>query len=176
MTRIQTEGANVFREMRRKAQQLSRGECERILSEASCGVLAVTGDGGYPYAVPVNHVYRDGRIAFHCAKQGHKIDAVRASDKVSFCVIAADEVIPGERTTAYVSVIAFGRARILEKEEELRPVCEAIGEKFCPQHLEACREETDQVLAAGGMYAVEIEVEHLSGKCGREVLKRRQEG
>ena len=83
----------MFREMRRKTQQLSQKECEEILRNATSGVLGVIGDGGYPYTVPVSHVYKDGVIAFHCAKTGHKIDAIRNNEKVSFCVIAQDEVM-----------------------------------------------------------------------------------
>lgn len=164
----------MFRQMRRFKQQLSKEECEAILREATSGVLAVHGDDGYPYAVPVSHVYRDGKIAFHCAKVGHKIDAIRGSDKVSFCVIAQDEVMPVERTTAYISVIAFGQARIVEDEAGLRRICEWVGEKFCPDHMEGAYQETDEVIAANRMYCVEIDVEHLTGKCGNEVLKRRR--
>ena len=164
----------MFREMRRFKQQLSKDECEAILRDATSGVLAVQGDDGYPYAVPVSHVYRDGKIAFHCAKTGHKIDAIRASEKVSFCVVAQDEVMPMERTTAFISVIAFGRARIVEDEPGLRKIAGWIGEKFCPNHLEGCFQETDEVIAANRMYCVEIDVEHLTGKCGSQVLKRRR--
>ena len=164
----------MLRKMRRINQQLSKEECEAILRETTSGVLAVYGDDGYPYAVPVSHVYRDGVIAFHSAKVGHKIDAIRSNEKVSFCVIAQDEVMPVERTTAYISVIAFGRARIVEDEPGLRRICEWIGEKFCPGHMDGAYQETDEVIAANRMYCVEIKVEHLTGKCGNQVLKRRK--
>lgn len=164
----------MFREMRRISQQLSREECEAILQSATSGVLAVHGDDGYPYAVPVSHVYRDGVIAFHCAKAGHKLDALRSDEKVSFCVIAQDIVDPVERTTAYISVIAFGRARIVEDEAGLRRVCGWIGEKFCPNHLEGCIRETDEAVTAHTLTCVEIEVERLTGKCGKQVLRQRR--
>lgn len=66
-----------FRPMRRNRQQLSREECERILGCCTSGVLALTGDGGYPYAVPLSYVYADGAVIFHSAQQGHKIDAIK---------------------------------------------------------------------------------------------------
>jgi nitroimidazol reductase NimA-like FMN-containing flavoprotein (pyridoxamine 5'-phosphate oxidase superfamily) len=163
----------MFREMRRKAQQLSEEECIEILKRATSGVLAVYGDDGYPYAVPVSHVYYDGKIAFHCAKDGHKIDAIRRNGKVSFCVIAQDEVMPKERTTAFISVIAFGKARIIEDEAGLRKIAGMVGEKFSADYPEECRKETDEVIAANRMYCVEITVEHMTGKCGKEVLLRR---
>lgn len=164
----------MFREMRRKAQQLTPEECAGILKTATSGVLGVFGDDGYPYTVPVSHVYEDGRICFHCAKEGHKIDAIRRNEKVSFCVIAQDEVIPEKRTTAYSSVIAFGRARIVEDEEGLRRIAGWIGDKFSPDYPEDCRKETDEVIAADRMYCVEITVDHLTGKCGKEVMLRKK--
>ena len=164
----------MFREMRRKAQQLSQEECVEILNNATSGVLAVYGDDGYPYTVPVSHAYEDGKIVFHCAKEGHKIDAIRRNEKVSFCVVAQDEVMPKERTTAFISVIAFGRARIVDDEAGLRHIAGLIGEKFSADYPEECQKETDSVIAANRMYCVEITIDHLTGKCGRQVLFRRK--
>ena len=67
----------MFRPMRRFKQQLSRERCEETLRRGSYGVLAVLGDEGYPYSVPLNYRYSDGKICFHCAASGHKLDAVR---------------------------------------------------------------------------------------------------
>lgn len=163
----------MFREMRRFKQQLAKEECEEILKNATSGVLGVHGDDGYPYTVPVSFVYEDGKIFFHGAKTGHKTDAIRRNEKVSFCVIAQDRVMPKERTTAYISVIAFGRAKIVEDEAGLRRIAGLIGEKYSHDFPELCRQETDEVIAGGRMNCVEITVEHLTGKCGGEVLKAR---
>ena len=108
----------MFREMRRKGQQISAKECAEILSNAKSGVLGLHGDDGYPYTVPVSFVYTPGpgiqeegaqtegvkaeqlpagtlgTIGFHCAKTGHKIDAIRRNEKVSFTVVAMDEIMP----------------------------------------------------------------------------------
>ena len=77
----------MFREMRRKRQLLPQEQALEILENNTSGVLALSGDGGYPYAVPMSYVYNDGKIYFHCAKAGHKIDAIRSCDKASFCVV-----------------------------------------------------------------------------------------
>ena len=77
----------MFREMRRNRQILTQAECEAILAACTNGVLAVSGDDGYPYAVPLSYVYRDNKIFFHCAKTGHKLDAIARNEKVSFCVV-----------------------------------------------------------------------------------------
>ena len=91
----------MFREMRRSRQSLTDQESIILLEEGSSGVLAVAGDDGYPYAVPLSYVYDSGSRAvyFHCALSGHKLDAVHKNPKVSFCVIGQDQVVPEEYTT-----------------------------------------------------------------------------
>ena len=69
----------MFRSMRRALQQLSDDECRRILEKATSGVLALSGDDGYPYAVPISFALDGDRIIFHSAVTGHKIDAIRRS-------------------------------------------------------------------------------------------------
>ena len=72
-----------FRKMRRSRQQLSKSECEAILSMATSGTLALLGDNGYPYAVPISYVYTDGKLYFHSATTGHKVEAIRQCDKAA---------------------------------------------------------------------------------------------
>ena len=52
------------------------------------------GDDDYPYAVPLSFAYDDGRLYFHVAKSGHKLDALRRNPKASFCIIEQDKVVP----------------------------------------------------------------------------------
>ena len=89
----------MFREMRRKLQLLDEKESIALLERGTAGVLALSGDEGYPYAVPISYVYNDSKIFFHSAVSGHKIDAIKNSDKASFCVIAQDHIVPKEYTT-----------------------------------------------------------------------------
>ena len=76
-----------FREMRRKRQQLSNDESIAILEKATAGTLALLGDDDYPYAVPISYVYHEGKLFFHSALAGHKVDAIRKYEKASFCVM-----------------------------------------------------------------------------------------
>lgn len=108
----------MFREMRRSKQQLSQEETEAVLTRGTSGVLSVLGDGGYPYGVPLSYVYHDGKLYFHWALSGHKLDAVRACPKASFCVVDRDQVVPPEYTTYFRSAIAFGTVRVVEDPEE----------------------------------------------------------
>ncbi len=89
----------MFREIRRKKQSLSEAETIEILQSCTSGVLAVSGDDDYPYAVPLSFAFKDGKLYFHFAKKGHKMDGIKKNDKVSFCVIQADDVHPKTFTT-----------------------------------------------------------------------------
>ena len=152
----------MFRDMRRKAQILSEVECKSILKAASSGVLAVSGDDGYPYAVPLSFVYDNGSIFFHCAGAGHKYDAIKSCDKASFCVIAQHAVVPEEYTTYFKSVIAFGRVNFVDGDERLTAL-EKLALKYYPddnaQHREmSINKELSRVVI------VELKIEHMTGK------------
>ena len=162
----------MFRPMRRSKQQLSREETEAILTAGSSGVLALAGDEGYPYAVPISYVYQDGKLYFHCALTGHKMDAVRRSDKASFCVVAQDQVSPERYTTLYRSAIAFGRMRVVEDPAEKRAAALLLGEKYNPGHEAEANAEIDRHFA--NLAILELSIEHLSGKEGLELTRQRQ--
>lgn len=163
----------MFREMRRKKQQLTQEETMGILREGTSGVLSLTGDEGYPYGVPLSYVYDGDKLYFHCAKEGHKIDAIRKNPKASFCVIAQDEIVPEKYTTCYRSVIAFGSVRILENEGEKRRAIEELALKYAPEDSEENRQnyiEKDWE----PLCMLEMTVEHLSGKEAIELVRRKQ--
>ena len=98
----------MFRAMRLKDQQLDEDRVSEILNTCTNGVLSVKGDNGYPYGVPLSYAYADGKIYFHCSKEGYKVELLKADPKVSFTVISQDNIIPEAYNTLYVSVIAFG--------------------------------------------------------------------
>ena len=161
----------MFRTMRRHAQALSDAQCREILAGGSSGVLAVCGDGGYPYAVPLSYAYSGGKIYIHCAPEGHKLDAIAREEKVSFCVVERDDVVPEEYTTRYRSAIAFGRARVLTQPQELRPALMAICRKYAPG--QDARSEGEIEGALGRVAVIEVEVDHLSGKESRALARMR---
>jgi len=158
----------LFREMKRITQILSEEDTNRIMMTASSGVLALTGDGGYTYAVPLSFAYEDSRIYFHCAKEGHKIDALNNNNKVSFCVIDKDEVIPEAFNTIYRSVIAFGRARILDDDRERMEALESLIRKYSPAYASQGKKEIEKYWDK--VCLVEIYVEHITGKASRDFL------
>lgn len=158
----------MFREMHRSKQLLSDKEAIEILDAHGSGVLAVSGDDDYPYTVPINYVYRDGRLFFHSARKGHKIDAIRRNDKVSFCVIDRDDVVQETFTTLFRSVIVFGRARILTDDGERLSAFTSLVEKHSPDYPEQGRQEVEN---CAGACMVEIRIEHLTGKAAIEIVE-----
>lgn len=161
----------VFRKMRRFRQQLSTSQCEAILSTAASGTLALLGDNGYPYAVPISHIYSDEKIYFHSAKDGHKVDAIRNYERASFCVIASDDVRPSEFTTYFRSVIAFGRIQIVESERERLYAATLLGVKYNPGDTDRLHEEIEKGLSH--MLILRFDIEHLSGKEAIELVRER---
>lgn len=160
-----------FRPMRRNRQQLSREECERILGRCTSGVLALTGDGGYPYAVPLSYVYANGAIIFHSAVQGHKVDAIRRDNRCSFCVIEQDEIKPAEFTTHFRSVIAFGRIHILEDTDEKVQALRCLGRRYSPNDEPGLQHEIDKSL--DHVLLLRLDIDHLSGKQAIELVREK---
>jgi nitroimidazol reductase NimA-like FMN-containing flavoprotein (pyridoxamine 5'-phosphate oxidase superfamily) len=160
----------MFREMRRKKQELTTAERAEILERGTSGVLAVSGDDGYPYAVPLSYVYADGRIYFHCAAAGHKTDALERCEKASFCVIDKDETVPEKFTTLYRSVIVFGRVRTIADAAEKRAALETLAAKYSPDEP-GLQAEVDGAL--GRVRMLVLEPEHATGKESIELAKRR---
>lgn len=157
-----------FRTMRRKRQQMSDADCITLLQQATSGTLALLGDGGYPYAVPISYVYADGRLFFHSALSGHKVDAIRGCDKASFCVIGQDDVKPAEYTTYYRSVIVFGRIRIIEDEAEKLAAARLLGNRYNPNQEEALQKELHHGLSR--MLMIVLTPGHITGKESVELL------
>ncbi len=162
-----------FRDMRRKRQQLSDEESIGILENATSGTLALLGDNGYPYAVPISYVYHEGHLYFHSALSGHKIDAIRKCDKASFCVIDQDEVKPKKYTTYFKSVIAFGRIHIIEDEQEKLATARMLGNRYNPNDDESLQKELESGFAR--MLMIRFDVEHLTGKEAIELTKQRHQ-
>ena len=155
----------MFRKMRRIGQEIPKEECEEILTNEPRGVLALLGDDDYPYAIPMSHVYVDGKIYFHGAQEGHKNDAVKRHQKVSYCVM--DKGVKAEDSWWYTfkSVIVFGKIRTLTDRDEKIEKLTHLGDKFFPTHEETL-DEINRLLDRTEVF--EITIEHMSGKIVKE--------
>lgn len=153
----------MFRPVRKKKNEISAEAAKTLLCHARRGVLAVQGDDGYPYAIPVNYLYDESarKIYFHGARAGHKVDALRACDKVCFTVLS-DEIIRHEPWAPYMqSAVVFGRCRLLESGPEALALIKRLAMKYYPDE----RLAEEEIAASGkAVQMYEITIEHLSGK------------
>ena len=163
----------MFRELRRKKQALSQEECTAVLNRGTSGVLALAGDGDYPYAVPISYVYDGEKLYFHCAKSGHKLDAICRNPKASFCVIDQDQIVSEEYTTYFRSVIVFGKIRILEEDGEKRAAIEKLALKYAPDDTMENRQEAIEK-EWKPLCTLEMIPEHISGKEAIELARQRK--
>ena len=153
--------------MRRFKQQISDGKCLKILKEEKRGVLSMIGENGYPYGIPMDHWYSedDDKLYFHCAKTGHKLDAIAACDKVSYCVMDEGFQKEGEWALNINSVVVFGRMKVVEDEEKKRKICTNLCRKFTDDEDYLQRELAS---ALPRVNCLELEIEHMTGKLVNE--------
>ncbi len=159
----------MFREMRRAKCALNNETAEKILREGVFGVLALSGDNGYNYAVPLNYAVENNKIFFHSALTGHKIDAVKNNDKVSFCVVGRHDVVAEKFTSYFTSVIVFGKIKIVEDTAEKIHALELLADKYSPNVNKNLREK--EISRFNAVKILILEIEHLSGKAAREIIR-----
>ncbi len=157
----------MFRELVRKDKLLPMEDCVRVLESETRGVLSVLGDDDYPYGMPMNHFYNpdDGCVYFHCGKVGHRLDALKRHDKVSFCVYDAGYRNEGEWALNVKSVIIFGRMELIEDMDMIVDITRRLSLKFI-QDEEHIRREIKS--AAHRTLLMKLVPENICGKLVRE--------
>lgn len=157
----------MFRELARKNRQITEEECIQVLQQETRGVLSVLGEDGYPYGMPMNHLYHkeDGRIYFHCGKAGHRLDALKRCNKVSFCVCDSGFRREGEWAWNVKSVIVFGRVEILSDMEKIVEITTELSRKFTQDEAYI---QNEIALYAHKTLLLQLTPEHICGKLVKE--------
>ena len=155
--------------MRRKNQQLPDEMRSSILKKAHTGTLALIDEDNFPYALPINYAFEKNTFYFHCALEGHKLQAIRHCNKASFCVIDKDEIVPEKFTTAYISVIVFGEIQITEEVSTKGKALELLGRKYSPGLEQSLQEEINR--AFDRTCVIELKIEQMTGKQGIELTR-----
>lgn len=158
----------MFKQMRRINQLMSNEKARVLLNSCTHGVLGTINENGYPYTIPLSYALVGDSIFFHCAKTGEKLDAIKQNPKVSFCAVATDIIVPEKFTTHYESVVAFGQAKIVTDEATVRKALKALVDKYSAGFEQEGDMEIEKSLL--GVCVVEIKIEHLTGKCAKELL------
>ena len=157
----------MFRELERKHKQLPMEDCIHVLKTEKRGVLSVNGDGGYPYAMPMNHYYNeaDGKLYFHCGKSGHRLDALRRDSRACFCTHDEGYAKPGEWALNVKSVIVFGQIEIVDDLAQIAEITTALSYKFIDDEAHI-RAEIEQY--AHKTLLLVLTPEHICGKLVEE--------
>ena len=157
----------MFRKMRRFKQEISEQECIEILKNEKRGVLSIIGDEGYPYGIPLNHYYSEnnGKIYFHGAREGHKIDSIKKNNKVCYTVFDKGYKKENEWALNVKSIVVFGRISFVEDEEKAKEICTELCRKFTDDE-DYLNNEIEHSLS--NVQCLEIEIEHMTGKLVNE--------
>lgn len=160
---LNEEGESMFRPMRRKTRAISDEAAKALLLNEKRGILAVNGDDGYPFALPVNYFYdmENGKIYFHGAKVGHKVDSLKKSDKVCFTVYGNSQYKEGEWAPYTQSTIVFGRCHLIDDAARTEAEVRRLAEKYYPDKSEI---DGEMERSIRGVQLYEITIEHLTGK------------
>ena len=150
-----------FRAMRRRAQQQSDEVAIEVLKNAKRGVLSVIGDDGWPYGIYLNHHCENGKLYFHGAKEGHKIDALRRDSRVSFTVIDGGVKDEGGWAYTFLSVVVFGRVEFVEDQNEAVEICRQLARRFNPSEEDI---ENEIKRAAAHVQVFALVPEHITCK------------
>lgn len=106
-----------------------------FLAAQRVGVLALP-DEEYPYAVPLNYIWKDGCVYFHGAGAGKKVRLLEAEPNVSFTVYheygTVTDAVPCHADTSYFSVMLFGKAERVRDFSEAAAALQALVERFLP--------------------------------------------
>ncbi len=157
----------MFRELTRKNKQLPYDDCVGVLIRETRGVLSVLGDDGYPYGMPMNHFYNqaDGCIYFHCGRGGHRYDALKRCDKVSYCLYDGGYREGDDWAFNVKSVIVFGRIEIIADGRTVTDIATELSRKFTSDE-EYIKKEIE--LYAHETLILKLTPEHICGKLVKE--------
>ncbi len=140
-----------------------RVELERLLLDRRHGVLATAGLDGQPYTTPINHLYRSGKLYFHCALHGRKLDNILANPRVCFTAYKAQRLVLGEIACdcaqRYECVICFGTARLIEDAAQKSALLTQLTEHYAGREF-----EPPSPARINGTAVVEITVTEMTGK------------
>ena len=152
----------MFKEIKLQDRAVNHDKALEIITKGSYGVLSTIGEDGYPYGVPLNYTFFDNCICFHCANEGHKLENIDFSNKVSFCVVTKSDVLSNEFDTDYESAIAFGKAGVVTDDAEKKDILLSVLNKYSANYLKAGNNYMKKYW--DDTKVIKMEIEHLSGK------------
>lgn len=153
-----------------KLEIIDEEQIKSLLTAGKVGRLGTIGSDGYPYVVPVNYVYWQGAIYFHCALSGEKLDNIKARPKVCFEIdfpltyldTGFDVSSPCAVTQFYRSVVIRGMAEIVADRDLKIGALNALMSVF--ENKAGYNEITAETPAVASCHVVAIRIEQLTAK------------
>ncbi len=145
---------------------LAPADALAFLTQETVGHLATNDPSGYPYITPLNYVYYQGKIYFHCALEGRKLDNLAADNRVCFEVSRLDKKVfrplPCKCSTRYTSVLVFGTARLVADPARKLELLQALTETYAQgQNFAPIEPDFPKVARC---HVVEISIDSIHGK------------
>jgi nitroimidazol reductase NimA-like FMN-containing flavoprotein (pyridoxamine 5'-phosphate oxidase superfamily) len=159
--RLDHIGGERMRSIRDTHKQVTHDEAMEILGQAEYGVLSTIDKDGYPYGLPLHYIVLDEAVYLHCALEGHILDNISHNNRVCFTVVGYSELLPSSFTANYESVIAFGKANLVEESEKV-DMLKALVRKYSPEHYDKGLKVIDSFKDKCSV--IRIDVEHITGK------------
>lgn len=124
----------MFRKVRKIKNELDEKTTKEVLKKAPRGVLALNGDDGFPYGLPLNFYYDEDNntLYFHGTKTGYKIDCIEKSPKASFTALLEEGVSDDGWSKNVSSVVAYGLLEEIEDSDFARDALEKLAQKYYP--------------------------------------------
>jgi nitroimidazol reductase NimA-like FMN-containing flavoprotein (pyridoxamine 5'-phosphate oxidase superfamily) len=150
--------------VRRQDRLMDEARALQLLRESEYGVLSMQDIDGSGYGVPLNFVWDgDHSIYIHCAPEGHKLKALEAHPKVSFCIIGRVHLLPRNFTTEYESVILRGEAHIHLSPEEMMQALHLLVDKLSPDFKSIGYKYSEKSFHRVNI--IRVDFTEFSGKC-----------
>lgn len=150
--------------VRRQDRLLDKDEAIHLLNEGEYGFLSLGNEEG-GYGIPISFVYHLDAIYFHCAPEGVKLDYIDKCRTACFCVVGRTAVQASKFTTAYESVLAFGRLQVVSDDIERIKALELIIDKYSPEHKETGLKYAQKSFQRTKI--LRLDIDRFSGKCKR---------
>lgn len=152
--------------LRRTSRLMEENDAVEILRRCDWGVLSLVGPDAAPYGVPLNHVLleEDGtrRLAFHCAREGRKVDCLKHGRHGAYVVVDGARVLPEQFSTAYASVMVSGPVDVVDDPAEKRELLRALVRGLAPEYLERGDRHIEHRL--DDCFVLVLHVERICGK------------
>lgn len=151
-----------MKEMRRIERKMDDHEAMELLVGGEYGILSTVSAENEPYGVPVSYVVYGDSIYFHCATVGSKLDNILNNNRVCFTVVGQTRVLPEKFSTEYESVVVYGNAAIVNKEEDKIKALMELIRKYSPNFINEGEEYINK--AHNRTALVQIKISSYSGK------------